>query len=200
MHEYRRPQPRTQKELRANQLGLDQMVTVKYGNRLVRIERPRAQGRRPPPDAGTGTRTFNAPAAFSPNPSVTGSVIGNKHPSNPSFLQPCPPNEPERGRAQRGGRNVPSRPPSRRPKSALCSARLCAAPDPRAGLFLPREGSDDEGRHLNHYDSAAAMTYKRATDKPVQDVAQEQDLGARVIIIKVPRQDGSRPRRYGGLE
>jgi len=61
------------------------MATVEYGNRLVRIEGPRAPGRRPPPNAGTGTRAFNVPAAFSPNPSVTGSVIGNQHPSNRSF-------------------------------------------------------------------------------------------------------------------
>ena len=67
-------------------------------------------------------------------------------------------------------------------------------------MFLPREGSGNDGRHLNHSDTAAAMTYKRATDKPVQDGAQEQDSGARVIIIKVPRQDGSRSRRYGSLE
>jgi len=67
-------------------------------------------------------------------------------------------------------------------------------------MFLPKEGSDDEGRHLNHSDAAAATTYKRATDKPVQDGAQEQDSGARVIIIKVPRQDGSRARQCGGLE
>jgi len=60
-------------------------ATVEYGNRLIRIERPRAQGRRPPPDADTGTRAFNASAAFSPNPSITGSVIGNKHPSCRSF-------------------------------------------------------------------------------------------------------------------
>jgi len=33
-------------------------VTVEYGNRLVQIERPRAQGRRPPPDAGTRTRSI----------------------------------------------------------------------------------------------------------------------------------------------
>ena len=82
MHGYRCPQPRTRKERRANRLGLDQTATVEYGNRLVRIERPRAQGHRPPSDADTGTGAFNAPAVFSPNPSVTGSVIGNKHPSN----------------------------------------------------------------------------------------------------------------------
>ena len=111
MHGYQRPQPQTRKERRANQLGLDQTATVEYGKRLVRIKRSQAQGRHPPPDAGTGTRAFNAPAAFSPKPSVTGSVIGNKHPSNRSFLHPCPPNEPEHGRVQRGGRNVPSRPP-----------------------------------------------------------------------------------------
>ena len=60
-------------------------ATVEYENRLERIGRRRAQGRRPPPDAGTGTRAFNVPAAFSPNPSVTGSVIGNRHPSRRSF-------------------------------------------------------------------------------------------------------------------
>jgi len=60
-------------------------ATVEYENRLERIGRRRAQGRRPPPDAGTGTRAFNAPVAFSPNPPVTGSVIGNRHTSCHSF-------------------------------------------------------------------------------------------------------------------
>ena len=36
--------------------GARALATVEHGNRLVRIERPRAQGRRPPPDASTGTR------------------------------------------------------------------------------------------------------------------------------------------------
>jgi len=72
--------------------------------------------------------------------------------------------------------------------------------DPRVDTFLPREGSGNRGRHLNHSDAAAVATYKGAIDEPVQDGAQEQDSGARVIIIRVPRQDGSRPRRYGGLE
>ena len=52
---------------------------------LGRIDGPRAQGRRPPPVAGTRARAFNAPAIFSPNPIVTGSVIGSKHPSNLTF-------------------------------------------------------------------------------------------------------------------
>jgi len=52
---------------------------------LERIGRRRAQGRRPPPDAGTRTRAFTAPVAFSPNPPVTGSVIGSRHPSCHSF-------------------------------------------------------------------------------------------------------------------
>ena len=60
-------------------------ATVEYGNSLVRIKGPQAQGRRPPPNTGTGTRAFNASAALSPNPSVMGSVIGNKHPSCRSF-------------------------------------------------------------------------------------------------------------------
>jgi len=71
--------------------------------------------------------------------------------------------------------------------------------DPRADTFLPREGSGNIGRHLNHSDAAAVAMYKRATDKPVQDGTQEQDSGAHVIIIRVPRQDDSRPCRYGGL-
>ena len=61
------------------------MTIVEYGNWLVRIDRPRAQGRRLPPDAGTEIRAFNAPIVFSPNPIVTGSVIGSKHPSHRSF-------------------------------------------------------------------------------------------------------------------
>jgi len=60
-------------------------ATVEYGNRIEQIGRRRAQGRRPPPDAGTRTRALNAPVAFSPNPPVTGSVIGNRHPSCHSF-------------------------------------------------------------------------------------------------------------------
>ena len=60
-------------------------TTVEYGNRLERIGRRRAQGRRPSPDAGTGARAFNVPVAFSPNTPVTGSVIGNRHPSRHSF-------------------------------------------------------------------------------------------------------------------
>ena len=60
-------------------------ATVEYGNRLERIGRRRAQGRRLPPDADTGTGEFNAPVAFSPNTPFTGSVIGNRHPSRHSF-------------------------------------------------------------------------------------------------------------------
>jgi hypothetical protein len=57
---------------------------------LIRIDRPRAQGRHLPPDAGTGTRAFNVPAVFSPNPTVTGNVTGSKHPSNPPFCSFVP--------------------------------------------------------------------------------------------------------------
>ena len=60
-------------------------ATVEHGNRLERIGRRRAQGRRPPPDTDMGTRAFNAPVAFSPNSPVTRSVIGNRHPSRHSF-------------------------------------------------------------------------------------------------------------------
>ena len=68
-------------ELTEARLGSDRRIW-KW---VVRIDRPRAQGNRPPPDAGTVTRAFNAPAMFSPNPTVTGNVIGSEHPSNPPF-------------------------------------------------------------------------------------------------------------------
>ena len=94
-------------------------ATVEYGNRLERIRRRRAQGRRPPPDAGTGTRAFNAPVAFSPNTPVTGSVIWNRHLSRHSFLQPSPPNNPEHVKTQEAGSERLIKTPSRQPKSAL---------------------------------------------------------------------------------
>ena len=61
------------------------LATVEYGNGLARTRRRRAQGRRPPPDARTRARAFNAPDASPPNTLVTGSVIGNRHPSRRSF-------------------------------------------------------------------------------------------------------------------
>ena len=61
------------------------LATVEHRNRLERIGRRQAQGRRLPPDASTRTRAFNAPIAFSPNSPVTRSVIGNRHPSRHSF-------------------------------------------------------------------------------------------------------------------
>jgi len=61
------------------------LATVEYGNGLARTGRRRAQGRRPPPDARTRARAFNAPDAFLPNALVTGSMIGNRHPSHRSF-------------------------------------------------------------------------------------------------------------------
>ena len=147
-----------------------------------------------------GTRAFNAPAAFSPNLTVTGSVTGNKHPSNRSFLQLSPPNKLEYGGAQQGGRNVSSRPPRDAQSQRSVQRGFARYLTLEQARFLPREELDYERRRLNHPDAAATMTYKHATDKLVQDGAQEQDSGARVIIIKVRIQDGSRPRRYGDLE
>jgi len=61
------------------------LVTVEYGNRLIRTGRHRAQGRRPPRDARTRAGALNAPDASPPNTRVTGGVIGNRHPSHQSF-------------------------------------------------------------------------------------------------------------------
>jgi len=113
-------------------------ATVEYGSRLERTRRRRAQGRRPPPDACTGTRAFNAPVAFSPNTPVTGSVIGNMHPSRHSFLQPSPLNDPERVRTRGAGMERLIRTPSRHPGSTLWTAKRCTTADPRPDLFPSR--------------------------------------------------------------
>ena len=91
----------------------------------------RAQGRHPPPDARTRARAFNAPDASPPNTLVTGSVIGNRHPSRRSFLQPSPPNDPGRVRARETGMERLIRTPSRQPRSALRISGHCTASDPR---------------------------------------------------------------------
>ena len=111
------------------------LSTVEYGNRLERIGRRRAQGRCLPPNAGTGTRAFNVPVAFSPNTPVTESVIGRRHLSRHSFLQPSPPNNPERVRAQEAGSERLIKTPSRHPRSALWLARRYMASDPRPDTF-----------------------------------------------------------------
>jgi len=78
-------------------------TSVEYGNRLEQIGRSRAQGRRPLPDARTGARAFNAPVAFPPNTPVTGSVIGNRHPSRHSFCSlPHQTNQSMSGRRKQG--------------------------------------------------------------------------------------------------
>jgi len=51
---------------------------VDYGKSVERIGKPRAQKRSPPPVAGTGARAFNATVMLPPNPTVTGSVIGEQ--------------------------------------------------------------------------------------------------------------------------
>jgi len=87
------------------------LATVEYGNGIVRIGRRRAQGRRPPPNARTRARAFNAPIAFPPNALITGSVIGNRHPSCRPFCSL--PHQTTQGVSGRGkqGRNVQSGPP-----------------------------------------------------------------------------------------
>jgi hypothetical protein len=84
---------------------------VEYRNRLERTGRRRTQGRCPLPNACMGTRAFNALVAFSPNTPVTGSVIGNRHPSHHSFCSiPHQTTQSTSGRRKQG-RNIQSRPP-----------------------------------------------------------------------------------------
>jgi len=110
-------------------------TTVEYGNGLEQTRRRRAQGHRPPPDARTRTRAFNAPVAFPPNTLVTGSVMGNRHPSRHSFCSLPPPNDPERVRTREAGMERLVRTPSRRQKSMLWIARRYMASDPRPDVF-----------------------------------------------------------------
>ena len=93
-------------------------TTIEYRNGLERTRRRRAQGHRPPPDARTRTRAFNAPVAFPPNTLVTGNVVGNRHPCRHSFC------------------SLPHQmTPSRHQKSKLWVARCCMASDPRLDMF-----------------------------------------------------------------
>ena len=97
-------------------------TTVEYRNRLERTRRRRTQGRRPPPDARMGTRAFNAPIAFSPNTSVTVSVIGNRHPSHHSFCSLAHQMTQSMSGRRKQGRNVQSRHPTK--VNALASKAL----------------------------------------------------------------------------
>ena len=84
MHRPGRPWSRTQKERPANRPGLERRLpsnTERGSSESEGLERKDAARRL----AGTGTRAFIAPAVFSPNPPVTGSVIGNRHSSCHSF-------------------------------------------------------------------------------------------------------------------
>ena len=107
------------------------LATVEYGSGLGRIGKRRAQGHGPLPDARTRARAFNAPAVFPPNTLVTGSVIGNRHPSHRSFLQPSPPNVPGRVRTRETRLERLIRTPSRHPGSALRISARYTASDPR---------------------------------------------------------------------
>ena len=110
-------------------------ATVEYGNRLERIGRRRAQGRRPPHDAGTGIRAFNVPVAFSPNTPVTGSSDREQAPVPSFFLQPSPPNNPEHVRTQEAGSERLIKTSSRQPRSALWQAGHYTTSDPRPDTF-----------------------------------------------------------------
>jgi len=175
-------------------------TTVECRNRLERTGRRRVQGRRPPPDARTGTRAFNASVAFSPNTPVTGSMIGNKHPSCHSFLQPSPPNNTERVRTQEAGSEHLIKTPSRHPRSMLWLARRYTASDPQPDM-IPSWGRVGRPK-------TALQPLRRISRRDVQACGRqtsprrrtEQDTGARAIIIKLPGQDGLRPHWYGGLE
>jgi hypothetical protein len=63
-------------------------MIVDYGKSVERIDEPRVQERSQPPVAGKGARALNAPAMLLPNPTITGSVIGEQAPVK-SLLSPA---------------------------------------------------------------------------------------------------------------
>jgi len=110
-------------------------ATVEYGNGLERSRRRRAQRRRPPPDTRTGTRAFNALVVFSPNMPSHGKHDRKRAPVLSFFLQPSPPNNPERVRTREAGIEHLIRTPSRHPGSTLWIAWRHMASDPRLDVF-----------------------------------------------------------------
>jgi hypothetical protein len=117
---------------------------------LERIDRPRAQRRRPPSVAGTGAKAFNAPAMFSPNPTVTGNATGSTHPSNATFRSFIPQiskstakhsatDEMSHRGVPRGSQDQRTVQPSHMQRQTLEQAHTFPAPDPRASTHLPRE-------------------------------------------------------------
>ena len=124
--------------------------TIKYEKWLERIVGSRAQKRLPPSVAGTEATTFNACAMLPPNPTVTGNVIGNKHPSNLHFSSFIPRDGQKYDSAQYSRHDIPSRHPSRHSKSVLPRSKAARAPNPRAGTSLLEEGSGNESQRFNN--------------------------------------------------
>jgi len=117
------------------------LATVEYGNGLMRIERRRAKGHRPPPDARTRARAFNAPVAFPPNALITRSVIGNRHPSCHSFCSlPHQTTQGVSGRRKQG-RNVQLGPPRDNQGQRFGYPGIARCPTLDQTWFLPGDES-----------------------------------------------------------
>jgi len=126
-------------------------ATVDYGNSVERIDRPRAQKRSPLPIAGTGARAFNVAAMLPPNPTVTGSVIGEQAPIK-SLLFSALSSRLEKSMNWHIVAGVISHhgPPREVQGQRSYVTELPVPPDARTDALLPREGSSDGSQRFNH--------------------------------------------------
>ena len=133
-----------------NDSGLDsrrQSITERASSESTSLERKSAP---PPPVVGTEVRAFNATAMLPPNPTATGSVIRQCAPVKSHFSSFILKIGEKYKPVQCGRRNIPSRHPSRRSRSALYITNPPEPPDPRTGMLLPRKGSSNRGQRFNH--------------------------------------------------
>ena len=158
-------------------LGGRTSTTVEYGNELERIERRRAQGHCPPRDARTRAGAFNALVTFPPNTLVTGSVIGNRHPSRHSFCSlPHLTTRSMSGR-RKPGWNVKSGPPRDIQGQRFGQQGTARRLTLDQTWFLPGEELGIDWQHRSHSARSAAIPYRRATGDLARDGAQSRIQG-----------------------
>ena len=105
----------------------------------------------PPPVAGTEARAFDATAMLPPNPTVTGSMIGEQAPVKSPLFPALSPRLDE-GTTQHSAAGIISHRGTPRDAQSQRShvTRPPVPSDPRADTFLPRKGSGDGSQRFNH--------------------------------------------------
>ena len=113
-------------------------TTIEYENSIKRIDEPRVQKRPPLLVASTEVRALNATAMLPPNPTVTGSVIGEQAPIK-SSLFPTLSQRLDKGTTRHSAAGVISHCGTPRDAQSQHShvTRTLEPPDPQADTFLP---------------------------------------------------------------